>query len=231
VVGYSRQKILTHLRPVGKKIVSRSTAYRREYPVPAAALSPIIDGRPLSQPGFPSDLRLAAFMKLRQQCNHSFVTVRDERQRPWFVNPMELCYAAVHFHFAKLSFNIAGRTKMNEKKLRLLAGLSVLLVGIGIQSSPVAAQGVEFQFGEGGVRIERPGGYDRRYDRRDDRRYGRSGCSPREALAAASRYLNDPYINSQNRNYYFIDGYGKRGGSRNRPDSVVISRAPGCERG
>uniref|UniRef100_UPI003100FFC0 hypothetical protein n=1 Tax=Neorhizobium sp. EC2-8 TaxID=3129230 RepID=UPI003100FFC0 len=120
---------------------------------------------------------------------------------------------------------------MKAKKIGFLAGISTLLLGIGVQPAPVAAQGVEFQFGERGVRVERPDYYNRRYDRREDRRYDRYGCSPREALAAASRYLNDPYINSQNRNYYFIDGYGKRGGARNRLDSVVISRAPGCERG
>lgn len=119
---------------------------------------------------------------------------------------------------------------MNGRKIRLLAVASTLLVGMGIQATPAAAQGVELQLGERGVRLVRPDDYDRRYDRYEGRSYGRSGCSPREALAAASRYLNDPYINSQNRNFYFIDGYGKRGGSRNRPDSVMISRGPGCER-
>ena len=115
---------------------------------------------------------------------------------------------------------------MKTKQLGLLAGISALLVGISIQPVPATAQGFEFEFGERGMRIERPDGYDRRYDRR----YERSGCGPREALAAASRHLDDPYISRANRNYYFIGGYGKRGGSRGHPDSVIISRAPGCPR-
>ncbi|CAN7620624.1 hypothetical protein [Neorhizobium tomejilense] len=118
---------------------------------------------------------------------------------------------------------------MKAKQFGLLAGMSALLVGVSIQPAPATAQGFEFEFGERGMRIERPDGYDRRYDRRE-RRYERSGCGPREALGAASRYLDDPYINAENRRYYYIDGYGKRGGGRGRPDSVMISKAPGCPR-
>ncbi|WP_172745819.1 hypothetical protein [Neorhizobium sp. T7_12] len=122
---------------------------------------------------------------------------------------------------------------MKAKQFGLLAGISALLVGVSIQPAPATAQGFEFEFGERGMRIERPDYYDRRYDRRyerrDERRYDR-GCSPRAALNAASRYLDDPYITATNRNYYFIAGYGKRGGNRGRSDSVIISRAPGCSR-
>jgi len=120
---------------------------------------------------------------------------------------------------------------MRAKLIGPMAAVSTVLVGLSIQPAPATAQGFEFEFGDRGPRMERRYYDDRRYDRREERRNDRYGCSPREALAAASRYLNDPYINSQNRNYYFIDGYGKRGGARNRLDSVVISRAPGCERG
>ncbi|WP_152564498.1 hypothetical protein [Neorhizobium vignae] len=123
---------------------------------------------------------------------------------------------------------------MKAKQLGLLAGISALLVGISIQPVPASAQGFEFEFGERGMRIERPDyyerRYDRRYERREERRYDRRGCSPRAALAAASRHLDDPYITATNRNYYYIAGYGKRGGARGRPDSVQISRAPGCQR-
>jgi len=126
---------------------------------------------------------------------------------------------------------------MKAKQFVLLAGMSALLVGMSILPAPVAAQGVEFDFGNGGVRMGRPYDDDRRYYRRDDRRGDwrddrgyRPGCSPREALAAASRYLNDPRINSVRRGVYYIDGFGKRGGARNRPDSVYISAAPGCAR-
>ncbi|UIK08736.1 hypothetical protein [Neorhizobium galegae] len=123
---------------------------------------------------------------------------------------------------------------MKAKQFGLLAGMSALLVGISIQPAPATAQGFELEFGERGMRIERPDGYDRRHDRRYDRRYERrserSGCGPREALGAASRYLDDPAINAENRRYYSIDGYGKRGGGRGRPDSVMISKAPGCPR-
>jgi hypothetical protein len=125
---------------------------------------------------------------------------------------------------------VCWRETMKAKQLGMLAGISALLVGISIQPAPATAQGFELEFGERGMRIERPDNYDRRYDRRERRRYERSGCGPREAVSAASRYLNDPYINAENRNYYYIDGYGKRGGARNRPDSVMISKAPGCPR-
>ncbi|MCJ9751203.1 hypothetical protein MOV61_10805 [Neorhizobium sp. BETTINA12A] len=125
---------------------------------------------------------------------------------------------------------IAGRKTMRAKLIGLLAGMSTVLVGVGIQPAPASAQGFEFEFGERGPRMERRYYDDRRYERREERRYERSGCGPREAVAAASRYLNDPYINTENRNYYYIDGYGKRGGARNRPDSVMISKAPGCPR-
>jgi hypothetical protein len=119
---------------------------------------------------------------------------------------------------------------MRAKLIGLLAGISTLLVGIGIQTAPATAQGFEFEFGDRGPRLERRDYYDRRYDRREGRRYERSSCSPRQALGAATRFLDDPYINSENRNYYYIDGYGKRGGARGRPDSVIITKAPGCPR-
>lgn len=134
---------------------------------------------------------------------------------------------------------------MKAKKFLVLSGMSAML-GLSILPGPAGAQ-VQFGLREDGIRIQRADEYDRRYYRddqryyREDRRYDRDregerygryrpGCSPREALAAASRYLNDPRINSVNRNFYFIDGFGKRGGSRNRPDSVMISTAPGCQR-
>lgn len=126
---------------------------------------------------------------------------------------------------------------MKAKQFAVLAGMSVLLLGTSILPGPAAAQ-VEFNLRDGGVRIGRPDD-DRRYYRDDDRRYRedrrserryRPGCSPRQALAAASRYLDDPRIRSVNRAYYDIDGYGKRGGNRGRPDGVRISTAPDCER-
>lgn len=120
---------------------------------------------------------------------------------------------------------------MKAKQFGLLACLAAMVAGISILPAPVAAQGIEFDFDGGGVRIIRPDDYDRRYYRRDERRsYDRRGCSPRQALIAASRHLDEPRINSVSRSYYFIDGYGKRGGNRGGPDSVIISRAPGCER-
>ncbi|MBP1847951.1 hypothetical protein J2046_006236 [Rhizobium petrolearium] len=129
---------------------------------------------------------------------------------------------------------------MKAKQLALLAGMSAMLVGLGVLPGPAVAQVVQFDFGDGDVRIVRPDD-DRRYYRRDewrdDRRYerrygeyGRPGCSPRQALAAASRYLDDPRIRSVHRRYYDIDGYGKRGSNRGRPDGVRISTAPNCER-
>ena len=135
---------------------------------------------------------------------------------------------------------------MKAKTLSLVAAMSALLIGAGIPRGPAAAQVVQFDFGEGDVRIVRPDEGrryyrddwrdDRRYrdDRRDngryERRYSRAGCSPRQALAAASRYLDDPRIRSVTRQYYDIDGYGKSGGNRGRPDGVRISTAPDCER-
>lgn len=130
---------------------------------------------------------------------------------------------------------------MKAKQLALLAGMSAILVGMGVLPGPAVAQVVQFDFGDGDVQIIRPDD-DRRYYRRDewreDRRYerghggyyGRRGCSPRQALAAASRHLDDPRIRSVNRYYYEIDGYGKRGSKRGRLDGVRISTAPDCER-
>ncbi|CAN7615896.1 hypothetical protein [Neorhizobium sp. LjRoot104] len=128
---------------------------------------------------------------------------------------------------------------MKTTKSGLLATILALLTSFGVPSAPATAQGFEFEFGERGVRVERPDDYDRRYYRRDDydrRHYRRDdrrdrpGCSPRAALSAASRHLNDPFINAENRSYYYIGGYGKRGGARGRVDSVIISKAPGCPR-
>ena len=123
---------------------------------------------------------------------------------------------------------------MKSVKIAFMAGMSALIVGAGVSvmPAPAAAQGVEFNIGPGGVRVVRPD-EERRYQRRDDRGYGGGyggGCSPRQALSAASRYLYDPQINSTRRGYYAIDGYGKKGGNRGGPDSVRISSAPGCDR-
>lgn len=124
---------------------------------------------------------------------------------------------------------------MKAKQFAVLAGMSLLLLGF---PGPAAAQ-VEFDLRDGGVRIVRPDDERRYYrdderyyreDRRHERRYARPGCSPRQALAAASRYIDDPRIRSVNRAFYDIDGYGKRGSKRGRPDGVRISTAPDCER-
>ena len=120
---------------------------------------------------------------------------------------------------------------MKAKQFAVLAGMSVLLLGTSILPEPAAAQ-MEFDLRDGGVRIVRPDD-DRRYyreDRRYERRYAQPGCSPRQALAAASRYVDEPRIRSVNRAFYDIDGYGKRGSKRGRPDGVRISTAPDCER-
>ncbi|MCQ1852742.1 hypothetical protein [Neorhizobium galegae] len=128
---------------------------------------------------------------------------------------------------------------MKAKQFVVLTGVSVLFVGMSILPGTAAAQ-MEFDLRDGGVRIVRPDDDrrhyrddDRRYyreDRRYERRYAQPGCSPRQALAAASRYIDEPRIRSVNRAFYDIDGYGKRGSKRGRPDGVRISTAPDCER-
>ncbi|MFB9952140.1 hypothetical protein ACFFP0_25115 [Rhizobium puerariae] len=127
---------------------------------------------------------------------------------------------------------------MKAKHMALLAGMSALFVGMSMLPGPAVAQVVQFDLDDGGVRVMRPDDYERRYYRRDDRRddwrgerrYSRPGCSPGQALNAATRYLYDPRIRSANRRYYYIDGYGKSGRRRGHPDDVRISTGFGCDR-
>jgi hypothetical protein len=121
---------------------------------------------------------------------------------------------------------------MRSMKFAACVGMALLMTGASMVPTTVSAQGVELNLRNGDVRV-RPADdydprYDRRYDRRDDRR--RPGCSPREALSKASRYLQQPRIASADRRSYYIEGYGKQGRGRNRPDSVTIANAPGCDR-
>ncbi len=139
---------------------------------------------------------------------------------------------------------------MRQLSLAVLLGLSTLAGGMISNPSLSVAQGVQFDLRNGDIRVQRGDDYDPRYDRRhdrhderryDERRYDdryerrsdrrpRGGCSPRQALAAASNFVRSPRIVSVNREYYLIDGYGKSGGGRGRPDSVEIYNAPGCDR-
>ncbi|MCQ1852739.1 hypothetical protein [Neorhizobium galegae] len=125
---------------------------------------------------------------------------------------------------------------MKAKYIAMLAGVAATFMGTSIAPTPAIAQ-VEFEFGTGGGRSYDNRRYYRddyrdeyREDRRYDRRSAYRGCSPRQALSAASRWLDDPRIRSVNRAYYDIDGYGKSGRNRGRPDGVRISTAPDCER-
>ncbi|WP_150132676.1 hypothetical protein [Neorhizobium sp. SOG26] len=125
---------------------------------------------------------------------------------------------------------------MIRSSLGMFAGICVSAV-LGLVYAPTAAQ-AQFDIRGGGY-IERYNGDEYaqapdyrefRRERHSERRYGRAGCTPRQALAAASRWLDDPQIRRVYRSYYDIDGYGKRGGNRGRPDGVRISTAPDCAR-
>ncbi len=122
---------------------------------------------------------------------------------------------------------------MNVTLGKIAGGFLIALVGLS--AVPVAAQNYDGIYRGGPPQDRRfyndRDRYDRDRDRYDrDRDTRRAGCSPREALAAASRFLYDPRINTATRRYYAIDGFGKRGGNRGGPDSVYISTAPGCSR-
>ncbi len=119
---------------------------------------------------------------------------------------------------------------MIARKIAMAAGICAMVLGGVAVSEPAFAQTMQYDLRRGDV-IVGPGyddRYDRRYERRDDRRY-RPGCSPRSALSEARRWLDEPRIKGQNRQYYYIDGYGKRGGNRGRPDTVYID-AMTCDR-
>lgn len=129
---------------------------------------------------------------------------------------------------------------MKAKYIAILAGLAAIFTGTSVAPTPAAAQ-VEFEFGTGGGRSYDSRRYYRddyrddyrdeyREDRRYDRRSANRGCSPRQALSAASRWIDEPRIRSVNRAYYDISGYGKSGRNRGRPDGVRISTAPDCAR-
>lgn len=124
-------------------------------------------------------------------------------------------------------------------------GYLALLAGLLVTGPSVAfAQSIQFELRDGSTRIQQ--GYDGRYyDRRDDRYYDRRyhdrdnryeerradrGCSPRRALATASKYLHEPRIVAAYRDYYEITGYGRTGGNRGRPDGMRISTDSSCRR-
>jgi hypothetical protein len=121
---------------------------------------------------------------------------------------------------------------MKARYIAILAGLAAIFTGTSIVPTPAVAQ-VEFEFRTDGGRSYDNRRYyrdDYREDRRYDRRSANRGCSPRQALSAASRWIDEPRIRSVNRAYYDISGYGKSGRNRGRPDGVRISTAPDCER-
>lgn len=120
---------------------------------------------------------------------------------------------------------------MKSLGAKVFPGFSALLVSISVLPVSSVAQGIEFDLGNGRVRIQdRDDGY-RRYERRYDDRYDRRrdfqpGCPIRSALVIGGRHLRDPQIASVTRRYIIVDGYGRRG-ERNQ---VVIQNDMSCRR-
>ncbi|WP_117191879.1 hypothetical protein [Rhizobium terrae] len=114
---------------------------------------------------------------------------------------------------------------MKRKTAAVLAFAMTAL--LGAMTLPAVSQAQEW----GGPRYDERF-YDRREFRdrdyyRDDRRRPRGPlCGAREALAKATRYLSDPRIQSVDRQYVVVNGYGRRG-EFNR---VVFWNDVGCPR-
>jgi len=99
------------------------------------------------------------------------------------------------------------------------------LMSIGATALPSIAVSQELD-----IQIGRSDGYrDGEYYRdRGDDRYGRGGCSPREALRQArARGMRDVQIYSIDRRMVVVDGYGKR----NEYTQLGLANVPGCPRG
>lgn len=86
-------------------------------------------------------------------------------------------------------------------------------------SAPITTNAQEIRIGPGGITIDEGG---REYRGRSPR----SRCSPREAVAKASNYLSDPQIQSIDRQYVAVDGFGRKG----EPNRVVFWNDYGCPR-
>ncbi len=117
--------------------------------------------------------------------------------------------------------------KTSVRTIGMFAAIATLLSG-----APASAQDFELYIGPDGPRYYRDDYRPRRYydDGYRDRRYYRPrshpGCSIREALRKASRYLDDPQPGRTSNRSIEIRGYGSRG-ERNR---IIFANRPGCPR-
>ncbi|MCB5205258.1 hypothetical protein LH464_22605 [Neorhizobium sp. T786] len=101
----------------------------------------------------------------------------------------------------------------------LLLVLAVYASAQGFRSEPVYAQDLGLEIGPNGVRP-----IIRDNDRDRDRDEGRTGCSPREARAAArDEGLRDPEVVRSTRRSVTVEGMTRRG-----PDEITFANERGC---
>lgn len=126
---------------------------------------------------------------------------------------------------------------MKSLGIKVFAGVSLVLVGMGAMPSVSSAQSAGIYGGDAVITVQyrddryyRPHErrYDDRYDRRreDRRERAEPGCPIRSALVIAGRHIRQPQVASVTRRYIIIDGYGRRG----EPNQVVIQNDMSCKR-